>query len=1029
MLKMQLASFLSIIALTGVLRSEERVIAYNRDVRPILSENCFFCHGFVKDNREADLRLDTEAGAKESAIIAGNAKDSDFFKRITSSDPDDVMPPTDSVYKLKPEQIETLRLWIEQGAKYEEHWAYKKLERPPVPREKAGTAIDSFLQQKWKEHKVSPLEEAEPRVLIRRLSFDLRGLPPTPEEVAAFENDHSPAAYQRLVTQWTESTEHAEHQALLWLDLVRWADSTGMVSDEPIATGAYRKYVIEAFRDNMPFDRFTREQLAGDLLPDRTDKTLIASAYNRLVKTNCEAGVIEDEALHALKGEHVRALGTVWMGATTGCAECHDHKYDPISAQDYYSLAAFFDDLIEVGVYQPGDRRTPIHFLHQDPASAKKDAELSAQLEAVRKELYHNKIDQTEIEAWEESIIAADNAAKKTNQEKGVDFECVPAILPPANVIEGDFIQTPGGRIVNAPIDRIARHFAGEFITGPFPKEVSAIYTNVTLDPANMPELIAIQTLNGAYGRVGWHQEYHSTYYWGPKDHTLLKKNHPWLYPAKLIHMGPLPEAGKIVRLEVPAKTFPKTEYFPVGIGWLQIGGTATWGASGYRTDAHRAFLNGLQTSLLRYWWDLPLNRDDRNKFPDLVVAAARVARTERRPIHDKAIRIAFAESKRPDLVEKIDALLRELSLLRRGVETTLISKSGPRKTTRLRPRGNFIDDTGPVLAPAFPAYFTKEQTQQKLNRLDLANWLVSADNPMTARVFVNRLWHQFYGRGISNTLIDSGNQGEWPSHPDLLDWLAVEFMESGWNIRHMIRLMVGTQAYRLSSVSDPQTAEIDPQNRLITRQLPHRLNAESIRDSALSAAGALKKTTHIPTQSFYPYQPDAYWVQSNKIMLGSRYQIWETAHGDQQHQRSLYTYWKRQNPHPSLLAFDAPTRQECTAQRPITNSPGQALALLNDPIYVEASVLLARRVMQATEEDQSRIGMLFQFALQRDPAARETEILMSHLQTWKAHFRLYPADAQALLAMHRESNDADHAAWTNMARLVLNLHEFLTRP
>ena len=1022
-----------LIAFSGISQGAGRVVTYNRDVRPILSENCFFCHGFDKAKREAKLRLDIETGAKESAIVEGNAKASELFKRITAKDPDDIMPPADSVYRLKPEQVETLRLWIDQGAKYEEHWAYKKLDRPPVPQVGAATPIDSFLRQTWKEHGVSPVAEADPRVLIRRLSFDLRGLPPTLEEVAQFEKDPLSANYQELVRRWTESTECAEHQGLQWLDLVRWADSTGMVSDEPIDTGRYRKYVIEAFRDNMPFDRFTREQLAGDLLPNPSDATLTASAYNRLVKTNSEAGVIEEEALHALKGEHVRALGTVWLGATTGCAECHDHKYDPISAKDYYSLGAFFDDLIEVGVYQPGDRRAPIHFLHDDTADTGKDKELSAQAESVRKELYEIEPDPAELASWEKKMIAADDEAKRTAKGAPVDFECVPALLPPAMVIEGDFTQTPEGRRVTALKGETARHFAGEFITGALPKEDSALYTPLPLHPSDPPELIAIQTLNGAYGRLGWHQEYYATYYWGPADHALLKKKYPWLYQKKLIHMGPLPEAGKAVRLEVPAAKFPKTEYFPVGMGWIQFGGTVTWGASGYRTNTHRAFLNGVQTPLLRYWWELPLNRDDRNKFPDLVVTSARLAKTARRPIEEKAIRIAFAESKRPDLVEKLDGIYRELSLLRRGVDTTLVSKTGPRKTTRLRNRGNFMDVTGPVLEPAFPAHFTKGEAKNNLTRLDLADWLTSPECPMTARVFVNRLWYQFYGRGISNTLIDSGNQGDWPSHPELLDWLAAEFVASGWDVRHMIRLMVSTDAYRLSSVPDPKMAEIDPRDRLITRQLPHRLGAEGIRDTALAAAGVLKKTEVIPAHSFFPYQPDAYWEKSNKIMFGSRYQIWKTEQGQDQYERSLYTYWKRQNPHPSMLAFDAPTRQECTAQRPITNSPGQALALLNDPIYVEASRLLARRVIQSAPDNETRLTYLFRYALQRKPTVREAEVLRPYLAKWKAHFTENQDQAKALLGIGQNHGGAplpvdDFAAWTNLARLVINLHEFITR-
>jgi hypothetical protein len=1026
-----------LLAFSSVSHGGERVVSYNRDVRPILSENCFLCHGFDKDKRKADLRLDVEAAAKESAIVAGNATASELFKRITTRDPDDVMPPADSIYKLKPDQVETLRLWIEQGAKYEEHWAYKKLERPPVPEQGAASPIDSFLRQTWKEHAVSPVAEAEPRVLIRRLSYDLRGLPPTPEEVAGFEKDPSPASYLKLVSLWTESTEHAEYQGLRWLDLVRWADSSGMVSDEPIATGHYRKYVIEAFRDNMPFDRFTREQLAGDLLPDPTDAMLTASAYNRLVKTNSEAGVIEEEALHALKGEHVRALGTVWLGATTGCAECHDHKYDPISAKDYYSLAAFFDDLIEVGVYQPGDRRVPIHYLHDDPANADKDAELSAKAEEVRKQLYETEADPGELAEWEKSIIAASDAAemaKNYNKEATVDFECVPAVLPPAKVVEGDFSQSAQGRRTTAPKGAIARHFVGEFITGALPKEVLGIYTHVTLDPTDPPEAIAFQTVNGAYDRVAWHREYYVTYYWGPKDPGLLKGDYPWLHKAKLIHMGPLPEPNASVRLDVPAAKFPKTEYTQVGMGWIHIGGTATWGASGYRTDPQRAFHNNLQTPLIRYWWELPLNRDDRTKFPELVTNSIKIAKADRRPIHQKAIRIPFAESKRPDLVGKLDDIHRELSLLRRGVDTTLVSKSGPRKTTRLRNRGSFMDDSGPLLDPAFPAYFTHGEPEKNLTRLDLANWLTSPENPMTARVFVNRLWQQFYGRGISDTLVDSGNQGDWPSHPDLLDWLAAEFIDSGWDVRHMIQLMVSTEAYRLSSVPDPKTAEIDPKNRLITRQWPHRLEAEEIRDAALAAAGVLKKSVEIPTKSFFPYQPDAYWEQSNKIMFGSRYQIWETARGEDQHQRSLYTYWKRQNPHPSMLAFDAPTRQECTPQRAVTNSPGQALALLNDPIFIEASRLLARRVMVSSTDEPTRIANLFRFALQREPSPRETEVLTPYVLKWKAHFQTNSGDAQALLAIGQKQTSPalpaeEHAAWTNLARLVLNLHEFLTRP
>ncbi|HCI92877.1 MAG TPA: hypothetical protein DHV60_10055 [Verrucomicrobiales bacterium] len=1024
---------ISIVSILGISQGEERVVSYNREVRPILSENCFTCHGFDKDKREADLRLDTEKGAKESAIVAGNAKASELFKRIVSRDPDEVMPPADSIYKLTPSQVETLQLWIDQGAKYEEHWAYKNLKLPAVPDFGETGAIDSFLQRTWKEYGVSPVVKADPRVLIRRLSFDLRGLPPTPEEVTAFENDHSPTEYARLVKRWTESVEHAEHQGLLWLDLVRWADSSGMVSDEPIATGHYRKYVIKAFRDNIPFDRFTREQLAGDLLPKPTWDALVASGYNRLVKTNSEAGVIEKEALHALKGEHVRSLGTVWLGATTGCAECHDHKYDPISARDYYALGAFFDDLIEVGVYQPGDRRAPIHYLHNEPVNMEKDRELSAIVESLRQELYGIDADAKEIVDWEKEFINQSNATKK---KKGtVDWPWVPAALPAAKVIKGDFTITPDGRVTTAGTGELHRHSAGEFLSpDPAAGKAKGYYVEATLDPADTPELIAVQLINGAYGRVGWHQEYHSTFYWGPKDHALLKKVYPWLDPKNLVYLGDLPEAGKRVRLDIPANKIPKMPYATAGMAWLHVGGKVTWGNSGYHTDPHHTFLNGSHTSLIRYWWDLPLNRDDRNKFPTLVGSSIRMAKKDRRPIHEKVIRVAFAESKRPDSVVKLNDLLRRLALLRRHSETALVSKTGPRKTTRLLKRGNFMDDSGPRLDPAIPAYFAKGKTKdQLLTRLDLANWLTAPENPMTARVFVNRLWHQFYGRGISATLVDSGNQGDWPSHPDLLDWLAMEFIESGWDIRHMIRLMVSTKAYQLSSIPNTEVAVLDPGNRLITHQSRHRLGAEEIRDTALSAAGVLRKTEKIPARSFYPYQPDAYWKKSNKIMLGSRYQIWDTDKGNNQYQRSLYTYWKRQNPHPSMLAFDAPTRQECTAERAITNSPGQALAMLNDPTYIEASRLLARRTMLSAQDSTARLKNLFKFALQRPPSEKEIVILEIHLKKWMKYYQKHPDEATNLLKIGQPQTEAalpvsEHAAWSNMARMILNLHEFITR-
>ena len=995
-------------------------ISYNRDVRPILSDNCFFCHGFDKEKREGDLRLDTWEGATEAhAIVPGFPEKSEMIARIFAKDSDDQMPPPDSAYRLTEAEMKILAQWIKEGAEYEEHWAFKKLTRPEIPGD-ARNPIDAFIQRTWTENEVTPVAKADPRTLLRRLSYDLRGLPPSPDEVAAFVADPSDRHYQKFLDQWLASLEHAEHQGLIWLDLVRHADSNGMVSDEPIATGPYRKYVIEALHANMPFDQFTREQLAGDLLPDRNDRSLTASAYNRLVNTNCEAGVIEKEALYALKGEHVRALGTVWLGLTTGCAECHDHKYDPIKAKDYYNLATFFDPLIEAGVYEPGDRRVPLHFLHDDPSDSQLEHQLAAKIDELREKLYFSKIDPDALKRWADETLAAEAKAKAV---KGTfDWNWLPEQLPVAQITQGEFTQLETGREVIAEPGELKVHLCAETQVSKPEGSNEGFFTHVTLDSENPPALIALQIINGAYRRVGWHPEYYVTYYWGPKDHPLLKKHSP----QKLVHLGSLPEAGKLVRLEIPKTKFSNAPYTQQGMAWIQDGGRVIWGASGYRTSAHRIFANAQSESALRYFWELPLNRDDRKDLDTLLTTSLRLAPENRRPIHQTIIERAFREYQHPGLTRELTELYRVAYLHRQSATPTLVSKTGAPKKTHVLKRGNFMDESGPVATPAIPGKFGT-LTSQNPTRLDLANWIVDRKNPLTARVFVNRLWHQFYGRGISETLEDSGNQGDWPSHVHLLDWMAGEFQED-WDIRKMIRLAVTSKAYKLSSIPGSLLAQNDPTNRLHARQGRPRHSAEEIRDSALLAAGLLKLTTTIPSESFFPYQPDSYWAKSNKVMYGSRYQIWETNPGDAQYQRSLYTFWKRQNIHPSMLAFDAPTRQECTTRRNITNTPSQALALLNDPQFVEAARGLAARI--TLKEDP--LSTLFQLVLQREPSPEEKSELQKFHQQMVTHFQAHPEEAKALLSIGQSPPEnldpVQHAAWTATARVVLNLHEFLTR-
>ncbi|MFT6180619.1 MAG: hypothetical protein ACJA16_001836 [Akkermansiaceae bacterium] len=1013
-----MSKVLSLLLLLSPLAIAAEKISYNRDIRPILSDNCFFCHGFDENKREADLRLDTFEGATESkAIVPGKPDKSELITRIFTKDKDDHMPPLDTVYRLTEGEKKTLRLWIAQGAEYEDHWAYRKLARPKVPGSDANP-IDSFLKRTWQEKGINPVAKAAPRTLLRRLSYDLRGLPPTYAEVTAFQKDPSPEHYQKFVTQWTTSLEHAEHQGLLWLDLVRHADSNGMVSDEPIATGPFRKYVIEALSQNTPFDQFTREQLAGDLLPDRNSRTLIASAYNRLVKTNCEAGVIEKEALYALKGEHVRAVGTVWLGLTTGCAECHDHKYDPFSAKDYYSLAAFFDPLIEAGVYEPGDRRVPLHYVHDNPADSQKELQLIDQIDEVREKLYSTPIDPALLKTWTAEVLNQDKEARSTKAT--ADWPWFPSVLPVAHLTRGEFTQTETGREVIAQPGEIKQHMCAETLVSSGGND--DYFTHVTLDPTNKPEFVALQIINGAYRRIGWHDDYFRTFYWGPKDHSATKKQ----FPNKLTHMGPLPIAGKVIRLQIPKAKLGSAPYLPQGMAWIQQGGKVTWGGSGFKTSASKFFTHELAESTSRHFWELPYNRDDRKDFPTLILTSLKKTTDQRRPIHQTVIAMTFREHQQPELVAQLTDLYRQAYLHRQGAIESLVSKKGPAKKTHVLTRGNFMDESGPVATPAIPEIFGHLPTKTP-TRLDLANWIVSTENPLTARVFVNRLWHQFYGRGISETLEDSGNQGDWPSHLNLLDWLAFEF-QTDWDMRKMIRLLVTSKAYQLSSVPGSLLAQNDPTNRLHARQGRARHTGEEIRDAALLAAGLLQPTTTIPSKSFFPYQPTSYWAKSNKVMYGSRYQIWETNRGSAQYQRSLYTFWKRQNIHPSMMALDAPTRQECSARRTVTNTPAQALALLNDPQFVEAARNLAARVIDQPDP----IETLFHLALQRSPSPEEkTEIrkLQAKLLT---NFKEDPKSAKALLAVGQsppgEHDPIEHAAWTATARIILNLHEFLTR-
>ncbi|MCE9631560.1 MAG: PSD1 and planctomycete cytochrome C domain-containing protein [Planctomycetia bacterium] len=816
-------------------------LSFTRDIRPLLSDNCFHCHGPDAGHRQADLRLDVrDEAVAAKAIVPGKAAESSLVERIRATDPDVVMPPPESHKKLDARQQDLIARWIDEGATYQKHWAYEPPVKPQVP---AGTnAIDQLVGARLKTLGLKSAAEADRRALSRRLSFDLTGLPPTPQEVDAFVNDPSPDAYARLVERLLASPHYGERMAIGWLDVVRFADTVGYHSDNPRNVWPYRDYVIKSFNDNKPFDRFTIEQIAGDLLPEANQDTRIASCFNRLLLTTEEGGAQPKDYEARMLTDRVRAVGAVWLGQTTGCAGCHDHKFDPITMRDFYSLAAFFADVEErtIGKREDGMVIAP-------PEDVKKLADLDASLVAAKQK--------------RDSILPQLDAAQKQWEHDVTAYGItLPELKPDSKATDAD--KKTAELVADALGKELAKQSGGE------------------------------------RGEI---QKYFRT------------KASPHLF-----------------RAEQDAVTNAERD----------------------RT----AFYNTLTKCLV----------------------------TVRRPA--------------PAIV-------------------------------RILPRGNWMDESGEVMKPAFPGYLPAPAIDgREPNRLDLAQWLVSRDHPLTARVVMNRLWKQFFGTGLSRVLDDLGAQGEPPVNPELLDWLACEFMDSKWDLKHMVRTIVSSAAYRQSSVAAAETIAADPMNRELARQTAWRVDAELVRDAALATSGLLVRTIGGP--SVKPYQPDGYWENLNFPP-----RVYPTDTGEKQYRRGLYTWWQRSFLHPSMLAFDAPSREECCAERTRSNIPQQALALLNDPSYVEASRAFAAWIMKdGGKSPEERSAWAWRQVLQRVPRIEEMETVVPLYRQQLAAYQADPAAAAALVKVGFAPaptgvDSAELAAWTHVARVLFNLHETITRP
>ena len=983
-------------------------LSYNRDVRPILAENCFSCHGPDKNAREAKLRLDVREDALASgALVPGDPGESEIIHRLYTEDAEEIMPPPESHRVLTSAQKKILSDWVKQGAEYEPHWAYIVPRRPKVPGMGASHPIDNFILAGMPKgsRKLSPRANME--TLRKRISLDLTGLP------ASF-HDTQNADVHSSIDHYLSSPHFGERMAVMWLDLARYADSHGYHSDKTWSMTPYRDYVIRAFNRNKPYDTFIVEQLAGDLLDKPTIEQYVATGFNRVNQLSEEGGIQDAEYIAKYYAERVRTTSVAFLGSTMGCSECHDHKFDPFTAKDFYSMEAFFSDIYEKGAYN-GDGR------YNSGADIKKypGFKLDKWGPALDVPEPADKDELTRIEN-EKRVLEKELEATAPGLEKEFlawirDLRAKISASKPKDIAILDDSELPLGSVqtvtANVHSGKIARRQASaglvQHIVDASSKPITLgngeqLFAYVWLDPKNPPRQIMLQfNANNTWEHRAW---------WGedliPYGKGSNGPNHH--------RGGDLPPTGKWVRIEISAEKVGLPAGTKVSqLAYTQHGGTVLWDLSGRATSDASAALAGVPDNLRKHLLEAGnSNLDAKLRGP--LLDHFRTIAPSLQPVRDK--------------IAKLDQRAKGSM---GSTRMTLVTLSTNPREIRILPRGDWMDRSGPVVEPALPAFLTSESQQSKpdqgrLTRLDLAQWISSKDNPLTARAFVNRVWALFLGTGLSRDLQDLGNQGQWPTHPELLDWLAVEFMESDWDIKHLVKLILTSETYQQSSNAPRDLTGSDPYNSLYARQNARRLPAEFIRDNALAVSGLLNPT--IGGASARPYQPAGYYRELNFPKRTYK------QHNDQnQYRRGVYMHWQRSFLHPMLVAFDAPPREECTASRESSNTPQQALNLLNDPTFVEAARVLAENLTGDSRPFEERLALGFQKLLQRKPHPEESKILKALYDRQLKRYIQSPQEANELLkvGLHpagKEANPMDLAAFTSVTRALLNLHETITR-
>ena len=1018
-------------------RAAERPIDFNRDIRPILSENCFACHGFDEKARKAELRLDVAESAYAErdggfAIKPGDLEASELWQRVATDDPALVMPPPKGHAPLTAEEKAKLKAWIEQGGKYAGHWSFIPPQRPELPEGKGG-AIDRLVRKRLAEEGLSSSVEADRRMLIRRVTLDLTGLPPTAAEVEAFVGDKEPGAYERLVDRLLASPHFGERMALEWMDAARYADTNGYSIDGGRQIWLWRDWVIQAFNDNKPYDRFLVEQIAGDLLPGSTDAELIATGFQRNNMATHEGGTIPDENLTNYNADRIKTLGESVLGLTLGCAQCHDHKFDPITQKDYYQLFAFFNTLDDIGLdgnfgINPRPQAQLKTVLKADdlPQVERRLAELKAKLETP---------DTTILAAWEarqkeklarrgrEFKLHPMQALKVSTPNRGAGFEIegmsgirlknvgdfsafdvafqLPAISEPirgvrVTVLPSD--ELPGGGWGYGPN---TKRKVGEVETT-VPEKGSFVMTAIgmTADttPGDQVNLHRLERIAGVTAN-SWVNEY------PPEGALDLRNSSGW--SPDLATTGPVHLTATLAE-PIDAT---KTPYLTVQVSFGH-------GKNLVPNHLEYAVFTGV---------------DDGSDLPAEVIAAIETPAEQRTAEQRQAIWTRCAshgEELAAARVEKAN-LEERLAVLTQPFPTMVMNVSAKPRETFILKRGDYAQrgekvSAGTIAAlPGMPEGVTPD-------RLGLAKWVTMKGHPLTARVAVNRFWKQLFGIGIVATPADFGMQGEWPSHPELLDWLAVEFEESGWNVKQLLRTIVLSETYRQTSFASKDLLERDPQNRLLARGPRYRLPAELVRDSALRVSGLLVERVGGP--SVNPYTPGDLWREvSHYGSTPATAQTFVQDHGEKLYRRSLYTFWKRTAPPPNMLAFDAPNREVCTVSRGNTTTPLQALVTLNDPQFVEAARVFAERIVLRSGSDRDRLAWAVEEATSRAASATELAILEKALARERTRYAANEAAAKELVAVGEAPRNenvsvVEHAAWTQVASLLLNLSEVVTR-